>query len=181
MPNLIMWNLMTLDGYLAGPNRDIGWLEDFWGEKMEQLSLEQGRSAGALLFGRITYELMASHWPSAKGEIADFMNALPKLVVSRTLEKAEWNNTRLIRDDVVEEITKLKREPGKDIYLFGSADLAATLIAHGLIDEFRIAVAPLLLGSGSLLFESIPERSKLKLVETRPFDSGVVYLRYQLA
>ena len=181
MPNLIMWNLMTLDGYLAGPNRDIGWLEDFWGEKMEQLSLEQGRSAGALLFGRVTYELMASHWPSAKGEIADFMNALPKIVVSRTLEKAEWNNTRLIRDDVVEEIKKLKREPGKDIYVFGSAALAATLIAHELIDEFRIAIAPLLLGSGSPLFESMPERSKLKLVETRPFDAGVVFLRYELA
>ncbi|MEX2541032.1 MAG: dihydrofolate reductase family protein [Trueperaceae bacterium] len=181
MRKLIMWNLMTLDGFVEGPNRDIGWHDDAWGEEMAQLSMEQGRAAGALLFGRITYELMAGHWPTAKGEIADFMNDLPKIVVSRTLEKAEWNNTRIIRENAPEEIAKLKREPGKDIYLFGSAELAASLIPHGLIDEFRIGLSPTVLGDGSPLFKANPERLKLQLIEARPLDSGAVLLRYRPA
>lgn len=181
---LIMWNLMTLDGYVEGPNRDISWHEDVWGEELEQFSNEQGRAAGALLFGRITYELMASYWPTAKGESAEtagFMNRLPKIVVSRSLEKAEWNNTRLIRENAPEEIAMLKREPGKDIFLFGSAELAASLIPHGLIDEFRIGVTPLVLGDGSPLFKASPERLKLQLLETRPLNSGAVLLFYRPA
>jgi dihydrofolate reductase len=179
MRKLVMWNLMTLDGFVEGPNRDIDWHEDVWGEELEHLSIEQGRAAGALLFGRITYELMAGYWPTAKGEIADFMNSLPKVVVSRTLEKAEWNNTWLIRENAPEEIAKLKRQPGKDIYLFGGAELAASLVPHGLIDEFRIAVTPLVLGDGNPLFKASPERLNLQLVEARALGSGAVLLRYQ--
>lgn len=183
MRKLIMWNLMTLDGFVEGPNRDIGWHEDVWGEELAQLSIEQLRAAGALLFGRITYELMASYWPTAAGEsaeIADFMNGLPKIVVSRTLEKAEWNNTRLIRENAPEEIAKLKREPGKSIFLFGSAELAASLIPYELIDEFRIGLSPTVLGDGNRLFKS-PAQLKLRLLETRPLNSGAVILRFQPA
>jgi dihydrofolate reductase len=181
MRKIIMWNLMTLDGYLEGPNRDIGWHEDVWGEELEQLSIEQGQAAGALLFGRVTYELMAGYWPTAEGEIADFMNGLPKIVVSRTMERADWHDTRLIRENAPEEIARLKREPGKDVFIFGSAALSASLMPHRLIDEFRVCVAPLLLGGGNPLFKDSPERLKLRLLEARPLTSGAVILRYEPA
>jgi len=104
MAKLIMWNLMTLDGFVEGPNRDISWHSDVWGEELEQLSVEQLNAAGALLFGRVTYELMANHWPSATGEVADFMNAAPKYVFSRTVKKSDWNNTQMLSADVPETV-----------------------------------------------------------------------------
>ena len=142
MAKLIMWNLMTLDGFVEGPNRDISWHLDVWGEELEQLSIEQLNAAGGLLFGRVTYELMANHWPSATGEVADFMNAAPKYVFSRTVKKSDWNNTQMFSADVPGTVARLKRDSAKDIFLFGSADLADSLIPHGLIDEFRIAREP---------------------------------------
>jgi len=177
MTKLIMWNLMTLDGFVEGPNRDISWHFDVWGDELERLSVEQGKSAGGLMFGRVTYELMANHWPSATGEVADFMNALPKYVFSRTLTKSHWNNTRMFNADVRDTVARLKRESAKDILLFGSADLAASLIPHGLIDEFRIAVNPIILGGGTPLFKQ-GERVKLKLLDTRALSAGIVILRY---
>ena len=179
MREVIIWNLMSLDGYFEGPNRDIGWFQDVWGKELEQFSIEQGKAAGALLFGRITFEMMANHWPSAEGEIADFMNGVPKIVASRTLEKAEWHNTRIIRENVPEEVARLKSESGKNIFIFGSADLSSSLMAHGLIDEYRICIAPTILGRGNLLFKEHPERLKLRLHETRPLTTGAVILRYR--
>jgi dihydrofolate reductase len=177
---LIMWNLMTLDGFVEGPNRDISWHFDVWGEELERLSIEQLKSAGGLLFGRVTYELMANHWPSASGEIADFMNTLPKYVFSRTLTKSNWNNTRMFGADVPGTVARLKREQPKDIFLFGSADLAATLMPHRLIDEYRIAVNPVILGGGTPLFKS-GERVKLKLLDARTLSTGIVIQRYEQA
>jgi dihydrofolate reductase len=181
MRRLIMWNLMTLDGFVAGERGDISWHEDVWGEELERFSIEQGEEIGALLFGRVTYELMAGYWPTApKSEIADYMNALPKIVFSRTLREADWRNTRLLHDNAPAEVARLKSDTGKDIFMFGSADLAASLIPHGLIDEFRIGVAPLLLGGGSPLFKESSDRTRLRLLETRPLKkSGVVILRYE--
>jgi dihydrofolate reductase len=177
MARLIMWNLMTLDGFVEGPNRDISWHEDVWGEELEQLSIEQGLSAGGLMFGRVTYELMAGHWPGATGEVADFMNALPKYVFSRTLTKSDWNNTQMFGSDVPGTVARLKRESTKDIFLFGSAGLAESLIPHGLIDEFRIVVNPIVLGGGTPLFRA-GERLKLKLLDSRALSTGAVILRY---
>ena len=177
MAKLGMWNLMTLDGMVEGPNRDISWHLDVWGEELEKLSIEQLQSAGGLMFGRVTYELMANHWPKESGEVADFMNALPKYVFSRTLERSEWNNTRIFAADVPDTVSRLKRESSKDIFLFGSADLAASLIPHGLIDEFRIAVNPIMLGGGTPLFKQ-GERVKLKLLDAKPLSTGIVVLRY---
>lgn len=178
MRKLIMWNLMTLDGFIAGPDRDISWHNDVWGEELEQLSIEQGREIGALFFGRVTYDLMAGYWPTApKSEIADYMNALPKIVFSRTLKKADWENTRLIRDNAADEAARLKAEPGKDIFLFGSADLAQTFTQAGLIDEYRIGATPLLLGRGTPLFKG--SRVKLRLLGSNAHKSGVVILRYE--
>ena len=178
MAKLIMWNLTTLDGYVEGPGRDISWHDDVWGEELERFSIEQVNAAGALMFGRVTYELMAGYWPGASGEVANFMNALPKYVFSRTLTASEWNNTRIFGDNVPETVAKLKRETAKDIYLFGSADLASTLIAHRLIDEFRIGIAPVLLGEGTPLFKPSRDKYKLKLIDAKPLSVGAVILRY---
>jgi len=177
MARLIMWNLMTLDGFVEGPNRDISWHEDVWGEELERLSIEQLHAAGGLLFGRVTYELMAGYWPNATGEVADFMNAAPKYVFSRTVKRSDWNNTQLFGDDAPETVARLKRESAKDIFLFGSAELAATLIPRGLIDEFRVALNPVILGGGTPLFKP-GEKVKLKLLDSRPLSTGVVILRY---
>lgn len=177
MAKLIMWNLMTLDGFVEGPNRDISWHLDVWGEELEQLSIGQLNEAGGLLFGRVTYELMANHWPNATGTVADFMNAAPKYVFSRTVKQSGWNNTRIFGGDVPETVARLKRDSAKDIFLFGSADLASTLIPRGLIDEFRIAVNPLVLGGGTPLFKP-GEKVKLRLLDSRPLSTGIVILRY---
>ncbi|QWG19223.1 dihydrofolate reductase family protein [Bradyrhizobium sediminis] len=180
MAKLIMWNLMTLDGFFEGPNRDISWHEDVWGEELEALSIEQLKSAGGLMFGRVTYELMANYWPNAAGEVADFMNASPKYVFSRTLAKSDWNNTQAFGVDLPGAVARLKRESAKDIFLFGSADLSASLIPHGLIDEFRIALNPVILGGGTPLFKP-GERVKLRLIDSRAHSTGVVILRYEPA
>ena len=177
MARLIMWNLMTLDGFVEGPNRDISWHEDVWGEELEQLSIRQLNEAGGLLFGRVTYELMANYWPGATGEVADFMNAAPKYVCSRTVKKSDWNNTQVFGGDVAETVARLKRDSAKDLFLFGSADLAATLIRHVLIDEFRIAVNPVILGGGTPLFKP-GEKVRLKLIDSCPLSTGIVILRY---
>ncbi len=177
MRKLIMWNVMSLDGFVEGRNRDICWHSDIWGPELETLSIEQGKEIGALLFGRVTYELMASYWPTAeKTEIAAYMNALPKYVFSRTLKKADWNNTTLMKENAAGEVARLKREAGKDIFVFGSADLSSHVMP--LFDEFRIGVAPLFLGQGTPLFKSQKDRANLKLLDAKPHSTGVVILRY---
>jgi dihydrofolate reductase len=180
MRKVIMWNLVTLDGFFEGPKSwDLDWHEYVWGEELERLSIEQSKSIGMLLFGRVTYEGMAGYWQTQKGEIADFMNEVPKIVFSRTLSKAEWNHTRLVRDQAEEEVIRLKKQPGKDLFIFGSANLSSTLTQAGLIDEYRLCVAPVVLGDGSPLFKASPARLRLKLLEARPLKSGGVILRYQ--
>ncbi len=179
---VIMWNMVTLDGFFEGPKSwDIGWHEHVWGEELEQLAIEQSRSIGMLLFGRVTYQGMASYWTSATGEIADFMNNIPKVVFSRALERAEWSNTRLVKGNAEDEVARLKQEAGKDLFIFGSADLSSMLMRHGLIDEYRLGLNPLILGGGNPLFKPSPDWMKLKLLEAKPLKSGVVILRYRPA
>ncbi len=174
--------MVTLDGFFEGPKSwEIDWHEYVWGEELEQFSIEQSKSVGMLLFGRVTYQGMAAYWPSATGEIADIMNNIPKIVFSRTLERADWSNTRLVKGSAEEEVARLKQEPGKDLFIFGSANLTSTLMRHGLIDEYRLGLNPLILGGGNPLFKPSPARMKLKLLEARPLRSGVLLLRYQPA
>jgi dihydrofolate reductase len=174
---LIMWNLVSLDGFFEGPKKwDLDWHEYVWGDELEQWSLEQGRTAGALLFGRVTYEGMAAHWSTAKGAIADFMNSIPKVVFSRTLTKADWNNTRLVREDAATEVANLKNASGQDLYVFGSADFSATLMRHDLFDEYRLCVAPVVLGAGTPLFKASGERKRMTLREARKLRSGGIIL-----
>ena len=184
MSKLILFNLVTLDGFVAGPKGEIDWHNV--DEEFNEFAIKQLDAASGLVFGRVTYELMASYWPTPaaiRGDpiVADKMNHLPKIVFSKTLTTADWNNTRLIKDHVAEETTKMKQEAGKDLFLFGSADLASTLTRLGLIDEYRIMMNPVVLGSGKPLFKNVNNRLDLKLVKTKLFGSGNVLLYYQPA
>ncbi len=115
MRKLIMWNMVTIDGFFEGPKAgDIAWHDYVWGEELERLSTETLKSAGMLLFGRVTYQVMASYWPTATGEVADFMNSIPKVVFSTTLHQAEWSNTRLVKANAQAEVAALKQQSGKD-------------------------------------------------------------------
>ncbi len=175
-----MWNMVTLDGYFEGPKSwELDWHEYVWGEELEQLSIEQLRSADMLLFGRLTYQGMAAYWPSATGQVADLMNSILKVVFSRTLDHAEWTNTRLVKTDAQDEVARLKQESGQDILIFGSADLSSTLMRHGLIDEYRLGLVPVVLGGGNPLFKPSLDMLRMSLLEARAFRSGCVVLRYE--
>jgi dihydrofolate reductase len=174
--------MTTLDGYYEGPNKEF----DFWvlDQEFDEFCVEQLDEVDTLLFGRVTYEGMAAYWPTPAAEeddarVAARMNSTSKIVVSRTLDKAEWANTRVIEDP--EELTKLKQQPGKDIAIFGSSDLTVSLLQSGLVDELRIMVNPVVLGSGKSLFRTAGERISLKLLKSRPFNSGNVLLYYRPA
>ena len=180
MGKLIMWNIITLDGYFEGErNWELSFHEIAWGPEMEHFSLEQLNSASHLVFGRITYEGMAAYWKTAKGKIADFMNNLPKIVCSRTLNSADWNNSILIKENVGNEIAKLKAESDKDMYVFGSANLSETLIRENLFDEYRIAIAPVIAGKGRYLFPKGLPGKKLSLLSSQPLMTGGVILKYK--
>ncbi|HEX4285051.1 MAG TPA: dihydrofolate reductase family protein [Terracidiphilus sp.] len=179
MGRLIEWNLISLDGYFEGGAKwDLEWHSQVWDKELEKFSLDQLQSAGMLLFGRTTYEGLATYWRNATGEVANLMNSLPKAVVSRTLKEADWNNTRVLRGGTSDEVTKLKSETDKDILVFGSGALSATLTKAGLFDELRIALAPTILGRGATLFGRDLPRQQLKLLEARTLSSGLVILRY---
>lgn len=179
MRRLVMWNLQTLDGCFDGARPwELDWHEIVWGDELERLSRDQGREIGTVLFGRATYQGMADYWTTATGPIAEFMNSVPKVVCSRTLTAASWNNTRLVRGDVVKEVAALKREDGKDVYVFGSARLSDALMRHGLFDEYRICIVPVVLGNGSPLFKPGTERRRLRLLDSRTLATGGVILRY---
>jgi dihydrofolate reductase len=174
-----MWNLISLDGFFEGTEPwSLDWFQSLFDDELQQHSLEQLHSAGALVFGRATYEGMASYWSTASGEIADLMNHLPKVVFSRTLARTEWQNTSLVNADVALEVRRLKIQTKGEIFVFGSADLSATLMRGGLFDEFRLCVVPVVLGNGKPLFGRNTARLNLKLLEARPLASGCVILRY---
>jgi dihydrofolate reductase len=180
MRRLFVSNVMSLDGFFEGPNGEFDWPvveEEFLGYAREML-----RSVDTILFGRLTYLHMAAYWPTAaRDEIADQMNNLPKVVFARTLERAEWKNSRLVRGDAAEEVARLKRESGKDLVILGSASLTSSLLQANLIDEYRVILEPVVLGSGHPLFKSIAGRIKMKLTDARVLGTGVVVLYYQRA
>lgn len=179
---LVAWNLMTLDGYFEG---DTKWNLEFhyaaWGDELERFSLEQAQEIGTLLFGRVTYEGMAAHWRSADGDIADFMNGVEKVVVTRTLKQASWANSRILSGDLQSGVANLKKQAGKDVYVFGSAELLGDLLELELVDEYRICLAPILLGSGSPLFKPGKIGRNLALIDTRKLRNGAMILSYELS
>ncbi|WP_274627665.1 dihydrofolate reductase family protein [Arvimicrobium flavum] len=176
MRKLIIWDMVTVDGFFEGPDRDISWFA--FEEELENYIRETQQQADTLIFGRATYEMMAAYWPSAQGWIADFMNGIEKVVFSRTQKSPHWNNTKLFNRNVAEEVPKLKASDGGDIFVFGSADFTATLMEHGLIDEYRLGINPVILGRGTPLFKGSPNRIPLKHLQTRTLKSGVVILHY---
>ena len=181
MRKVFLFNMTTLDGSFEGLNQDISWHNV--DEEFNDFAIEQLNEIGMLLFGRITYQGMASYWPTEfaiKDDpgVAGLMNSVPKVVFSRTLDKAEWNNTKLVKENISEEVLKLKQQPGKDIAIFGSSDLAVTLAEQGLIDEYRIIVNPVFLGGGTPLLKGIKDKLHLKLLKARTFKSGNVLLYY---
>jgi dihydrofolate reductase len=174
--------LISVDGYFEGPNHDIDW--HVTDEEFNKFAAEQLNEVGVLLFGRTTYELMVSYWPTPAARtndpvIAEKMNALPKLVFSTTLARAEWQNTRLVRGNLAAEVAALKQQPGKDMLILGSSGLAASFAELGLIDEYRIMVGPVFLGQGSTLLDGLGQQLKLRLLKTRTFGTGNVLLYYQ--
>lgn len=178
MRELICWDMITLDGYFQGPDADLSWFH--FDDELERYVSDTQHSAGALLFGRVTYEMMADHWPSETGEIADFMNTVPKVVASRTLDQVGWHPPTIVNDDVAGEVRKLKEQPGGPVFVFGSATLTATLLAYGLVDELRIGVNPVILNEGVPLFKGGGgDRQELRLAESRVLGSGVVILHYR--
>jgi len=170
---------MTLDGYFEGnQNWDLSFHGSVYGEELEKLSIEQLNAADYIIFGRVTYEGMAAYWTPEQGEVADLMNSIPKIVISKTLKTADWNNTTLISGDAAAEIKKLKEQGGKDMYVFGSANLSETFINDDLFDEYRICIAPVLLGSGQPLFKEGITPENLSLVSTQQLKTGGVILKY---
>lgn len=184
MRKLVFMMSVSLDGYFEGPNHELGWQSV--DEELHAHFNEWLATASAFLDGRVTYELMAGHWPTADADpsapatVAEFARIwrdMPKFVFSRTLPQAGWNTT-VVREVVPEEIMKLKGQPGGDMVI-GGADLAASFLRYDLIDEFRFYVHPILLGTGHLLFRPSEIKVGLRLAETRAFGNGVALLRYQ--
>jgi len=184
---LTVFNHVTLDGYFVGANGDFSWAHSGTDDVEYSAFVEENaKGGGQLLFGRITYELMASYWPTAiAGQhdpiVAERMNNMPKVVFSRTLDQASWNNTRLITSDIVPVTRKLKDEPGPGMAIFGSGSVVSHLAAAGLIDEYQMVVDPVVLGTGRTMFEGVQERLILTLVGTRTFKNGKVLLSYEPA
>lgn len=181
MKKLLVSEMITLDGFFAGPNGEIDWhnVDD----EFNVFAEEQLNSVDTLIFGRVTYELMASYWPTPAGLkddpiIANIMNSLNKVVFSKTLKTVEWNNSRLATADLATEIQKLKEQPGKDMVIFGSGTIVSELAKLSLIDEYRLFINPVVLGKGKPLFQDLPERMNLQLIKSRQFKSGNVLLYY---
>jgi len=181
MGKLIVWNIASVDGYFEGAEPwDLALHETVWGDQLEALSNAQLEDAEALMFGRRTYQGFADYWPSGTetGPIADSMNAIRKYVVSNTLTEATWNNTEIVSGDIVSAIADLKRKASRNIYIFGSADLLSTLLPAGLVDEYRLGVAPLLMGRGNPLFKPADQRIDLRLLKSQPLENGGIVLYY---
>jgi len=184
MRKLGVFNLVTLDGYFTGPGGDISWHNP--DTEFQELANAASNSGNTLLFGRVTYELMARYWPTPDAirddpVVALGMNGSEKIVFSRTLKSADWANTRLVKDDMLAEVRRLKEGSGKGLTILGSGSLVSQLAQEGLIDEFQILLNPVVLGQGRTMFEGVKDRLSLKLVSSRTFKNGTVLLDYEPA
>jgi dihydrofolate reductase len=184
MRKVIASEFITLDGVMEDPGgaekfERGGWAFQFErGPEGDKFKLDEAMASDALLLGRKTYQEFAAAWPSRTGGFADKMNSMAKYVVSTTLKKAEWNNSTLIKSNVVEEVSRLKAMPGGEILIAGSAQLVHTLMQHELVDEYRLMVFPVVLGKGKRLFNDGSDKHALRLVEAKPVGSGVLILIY---
>src|SRR5208283_1520680 len=187
MRRLAVFNNVTLDGYFVDGHGDMSWANTAresaeWREFTDQ----NATSGGVFLFGRVTYDLMKSFWPTQQAAemfpvVAERMNNLPKVVFSRTLDSVSWKNTTLAKGELAAEVRRMKQESGADLVILGGGSIVAQLAQERLIDEFQIALTPVVLGKGRTMFDGIREKLALKLVKSRVFGNGSVFLRYEPA
>ena len=183
MPKLVVYNTMSLDGYFTDANGDMSWAHKRDPEWQAFVS-ENASGGGQLLFGRVTYNLMASFWPTPLAAqsnpiVVERMNSMRKFVFSTTLKNAAWSNTTLLKGDLSTEVRKLKQEPGPNIVIMGSGSIVAQLADAGLVDEFQIVLNPLVVGNGRTLFEGVKRKLPMKLARSRAFGNGNVVLYYE--
>jgi dihydrofolate reductase len=185
MGRIVVTEFVSLDGVMEDPGGSESFKHGAWsfefdrGEEGNQFKLDETLDSEALLLGRVTYEGFAKAWPSRDGEFADKFNAMPKYVVSSTLEDPEWNNSTVLKGDVPEEVAKLKRELDGNIVVHGSAQLVQTLVEHDLVDELRLMVFPVVLGAGKRLFGDTSDKKRLRLVGSQMVGDGVAILTYE--
>ena len=187
MGRIVVTEFVSLDGVMEDPGGSENFAQGGWsfkisrGDEGDKFKLDETFASEALLLGRVTYEGFAEAWPSRDGEFADKFNNMPKYVVSSTLDAPEWKNSTVLKGDLVEEVEKLKREQDGDIVVHGSARLVQTLIEHDLVDELRLMVYPVVLGSGKRLFGETSDKKPLRLVESKVVGDGVSILIYRPA
>ena len=185
MSKIVMFNTVSLDGYFVDAKGDMSFAHnDIPDSEWDAFVTRNASGGGVLLFGRITYELMANFWPTPAAAntmpvVAKQMNNLPKVVFSRTMQSASWNNTRLLKGDLIREIQTMKKESKSDIAILGSGSIVSQLAQRGLIDEYQIVVSPVALGKGRTLFEGITTTLPLKHTKSRTFGNGNVFLCYE--
>jgi dihydrofolate reductase len=187
MGKIVISEAISLDGVVEDPAGAEGFERGGWvgrvgdrgREGAAKVLLDDALAAEAELYGRRTYEFLAARWPSRSGELADRLNGMPKYVVSSTLEDSDWNNSTVLKGDVVNEVSKLKQELDGEIVVPGSIQLAGTLIEHDLVDELRLMIYPVVLGAGQRLFGATSERRPMRLVDTRTIDDDVAFLTYE--
>jgi dihydrofolate reductase len=185
MRRLSVFESVSVDGYFCDAGGDMSWAHKSDPEWNAFVG-ENASGNGELLFGRVTYDMMASFWPTpaaleSNRKVAEGINRLPKVVVSRSLDKATWNNTRLVKGNLVDEVKRMKQAPGGTIVVLGSGSIVAQLMQAGLVDELQLAVNPVVLGKGRTLFEGTERHIDLKLVRSRVFSNGNTFLSYQPA
>lgn len=185
MRKLVLFMHVSLDGFAADPDSGLGWIS--YDSELQQYADGIVKTVGSPVYGRVTYDLMAGYWPTVLADPnasenskahAQWVDKATKIVFSRTMKKADWNNTIIINDNLAEEINNLKQQPGKDLVIFGSPTLARSFMELDLIDEYQLTLNPVLLGNGKPAYENIKNKSNLKLVKATPLKSGVVGLHY---
>ncbi|MGN6416074.1 MAG: dihydrofolate reductase family protein [Pseudobacter sp.] len=185
MRKLVLFMHVSLDGFAADENRGLGWIS--YDSDLQQFADGIVATVGSPVYGRLTYELMAGYWPGVlqdpneserSKKHAQWVDQAPKIVFSRTMKKADWNNTTVINDNIAEEINKLKQQPGKDLVIFGSPGLAHSFMELDLIDEYQLTLNPVLLGNGIPVYQNIVNKTNLRLLKATPLKSGVVGLHY---
>ena len=183
MRRLLVFNNISLDGYFTDANNDMSWAHRNADEEWNKFTAENASGGGVLLFGRKTYDLMVSFWPTRQAydimpAVAEQMNNLPKVVFSRTMDQASWNNTKLVKENIAEEVSRMKSESGDNLVIMGSGTIVSQLTQARLIDEYQFVVHPLVLGSGRTLFEGVNEKLPVQRVNSRTFGNGNVLLTY---
>jgi len=183
MGKLLVYNFVSANGYFKGANEDISWAHQNPSQEVSEFAAENAQGGAILLFGRKTYEMMKSYWPTPEAKknnagVAEAMNKAEKIVFSRTLKKADWNNTRIVSDSIEEEVKKLKQS-GKSITVLGSGTIVNQLAEAGLVDEFQVMIHPVAIGNGTAFLKDVHKKIDLALTKTRSFKSGIVLLCYE--